>query len=199
MHLSLSLHAAAAQPSPSDLPPRRARPVHRATPRSAVPSPTEPLTSGEGKWPCAAPLRPITPAPQGEGNGGLLGGVEAEEGRVSPGYAKVEAGVVAAAAAAVDTLRERNAALEVALSQAEGTVLGWAAPSEPAASVLVVAGAGKVPFSPPLHGLGSPFRTTETSPSRSDAVSPDAQALHERIVALQQRLNRSLVTHAISN
>ena len=33
------------------------------------------------------------------------------------------------------------------------------------------------------------------SPTPSEALSPDGQALHDRIVALQQRLSKSLVAH----
>ena len=51
----------------------------------------------------------------------------------------------------------------------------------------------EVPFSPLRTRTSS--LAAGASPTPSEALSPDAQALHDRIVALQQRLSKSLVTH----
>ena len=49
------------------------------------------------------------------------------------------------------------------------------------------------PFSPLRTRAGS--LAAGASPTPSEALSPDGQALHDRIVALQQRLSKSLVAH----
>ena len=188
MHLSLSLHAAAAQ-SPSDPPPPRASPACCAT-RSAALFVTVPPPS---KW-----------------DGGLL---SSGEGRVSLGYAEPEARVVTLApgaasedvrasqsvgasadatpAAAMVARLERNAVLEEGvLEKAPGSAVPavaalWGGAVEAAVAAVEAAR----PFSPLVPGLGASLGAAHAAPSSSSGAS---QELHERIVLLQQRLSRSL-------
>ena len=91
--------------------------------------------------------------------------------------------------AAQETEAEAMAATAVAASGEAGT-------GGPRGSTELAAVAISPMISPlsPLLRLGGSL-DAGAPPSPSEALSPDAQALHDRIVALQLRLSRSLVTH----